>query len=167
MSPTVVSPTHPFNRATESGLRSLFLLVAFNGIELELERLVYLDYLLVHSGDIGGGPESLHPAIPYRGGEWLLRRQHIEKGLEILVSRELVMKCFRSTGITYSAADLGIKLTEHFESDYSIALKSRAVWVKEHFGHLTFESLRKFLYSKMSDWGTEFKNDDLIYGIKW
>lgn len=50
-----------FNTPIESGLRLLFVLDEAKGEVFDLQRLVSYDYLLVHSGDVEGGPVSLHP----------------------------------------------------------------------------------------------------------
>ena len=58
-----------FNSPVELGLRALMLLAESHPKPLDIQRLVILDYLLVHSGDLEGGPESLHPPSPLRAGE--------------------------------------------------------------------------------------------------
>ena len=68
-----------FNNPVESALRTLVLLVEAYPATLDLQKLVYLDYLLVHSAD-AGGPESLHPPTPQRQGEVAVRRDLIEQG---------------------------------------------------------------------------------------
>lgn len=69
-----------FNSALETGVRSLVILVANFPAALDLQRLVDFDYLVVHSGDLDG-PESLHPPLPLREGELLVRRNIIESGI--------------------------------------------------------------------------------------
>ena len=53
-----------FNSALETGVRSLVILAANFPAALDLQRLVDLDYLVVHSGDVDG-PKSLHPPLPW------------------------------------------------------------------------------------------------------
>ncbi len=130
-----------------------------------LEQLVYFDYLLVHSGDVANGPVSLHAAVPHRGGEWMTRRQYVEKGLEILVSRELALKRFTTDGIVYSASELATPLLEYFNTEYASLLKERAAWIKARFGESSELDLRKLLSENMSEWGAEFKREALIRGI--
>ena len=78
----MTSRTHhsPFNSPLETGIRSLAVLVAAYPEPFDLERLVEMDYLVVHSGD-ADGPYSLHAPLPMRAGELLVRRGLIEKGL--------------------------------------------------------------------------------------
>jgi len=65
-------PPRLFNTPLECGFRMLFLLHAAGPKARDLQRLISCDYLLVHSGDASGGPTSLHPAVPFRGSEWLV-----------------------------------------------------------------------------------------------
>jgi len=60
-----------FNTPLECGLRMLFVLSACSPTKLDLQRLITYDYLIVHSGDVADSPDSLHPAVPFRGTEWL------------------------------------------------------------------------------------------------
>ncbi len=63
----------PFNSALETGVRALTVLAEASPRALDLQELVYFDYLIVHSGD-AGGPASLHLNTPLRNGELLVRR---------------------------------------------------------------------------------------------
>jgi len=74
----------PFNSPLETGVRSLAILVAAYPASFDLQRLVEMDYLVVHSGD-AGGPKSLHAPLPLRAGELLVRRGLIEKGLLLIL----------------------------------------------------------------------------------
>src|SRR4051794_18613760 len=80
-----------FNSPLETGVRALTILEAAFPNSCDLQRLVELDYLVVHSGDVGG-PESLHAPLPLRAGELLVRRELIEKGLLLMMSRGLVAR---------------------------------------------------------------------------
>ena len=78
-------PHHtPFNSPLETGIRSLAILVAAYPESLDLQRLLEMDYLVVHSGD-ADGPESLHAPLPLRAGELLVRRGLIETGLLLMM----------------------------------------------------------------------------------
>ena len=102
----MTSPTHlsPFNSALETGIRSLAILVAAYPEPFDLERLIEMDYLVVHSGD-ADGPESLHAPLPMRAGELLVRRGLIEKGLLLMMSRHLVRRVPAEEGFNYIAGE--------------------------------------------------------------
>src|SRR5450432_1965251 len=93
-----------FNSALEVGIRALTVLLESFPSSLDLQRLVYFDYLVVHSGD-AGGPKSLHPNTPLRNGELLVRRGLIERGILLMVSRGLVERRAGANGISYIAAE--------------------------------------------------------------
>src|SRR3546814_12270520 len=76
-----------FNSALETGVRSALILDAARPRSFDLAHLTWLDHLVVHTADIGG-PPSLHPDIPQRDGELLVRRRHVQAGLVLLRSEE-------------------------------------------------------------------------------
>ena len=78
------------------------VLVAAYPEPCDLERLVEMDYLVVHSGD-ADGPDSLHAPLPMRAGELLVRRGLIEKGLLLMMSRNLVQRVTATKGFNYIA----------------------------------------------------------------
>src|SRR5258708_7209997 len=98
-----MSTARPLNSPLECGLRTLTLLAASRPSACDLQRLIFYDYLLIHSGDVSGDPESIHPATPLRSGEALVRRHWIERGLLLMLSRELIVRTFSDSGILYAA----------------------------------------------------------------
>jgi hypothetical protein len=156
-----MSTTGPFNSPLECGLRTIVLLVAAQPAALDLQRLVFYDYLLVHSGDVPQGPESIHPATPLRSGEVLVRRHWIERGLLLMVSRELVVRTFSQKGIEYQASSLTSAFLEYMEELYTKKLQERARWVIEHFGGYSDQELVEFFKANLDRWGGEFIREDL------
>src|SRR6266700_5971794 len=99
-------PLRLFNTPLECGLRMLFLLNACAPKKADLQRLISYDYLLVHSGDVEQSPGSLHPAVPFRGSEWLVKRDIVRGGLDLMFARELIDKKLEPTGIFYAGSSL-------------------------------------------------------------
>lgn len=147
----------PFNSPLECGLRMLFVLEASTGQAADLQRLISYDYLLVHSGDVVGGPESLHPAVPFRGSEFLIRRNLVHAGLNQMYSRELLLKTFDITGILYQATDLTSAFLALMKTSYARALRERSSWVVERFGVLSDGELGKYMSENVGRWGGEFE----------
>ena len=147
----------PFNTPLECGLRTLFVLNATNGAPSDLQRLVSYDYLLVHSGDIPDGPPSLHPAVPLRGTELLVKRDLVRAGLNQMFSRELLMKSFDRTGIMYQATALTAAFVDLLKSDYAKALRHRSEWIVSNFGSHSDEELNVFMSTNVGKWGAEFE----------
>ncbi len=133
-----------FNTPLEAGLRALFVLAAADRRAFDTQRLVYFDYLLIHSGDLDG-PESLHPQTPAQGGELLVRRQLLQDGLDLMRSRELVERRFHKTGIVHAATAAGRHVAEQFESEYAEMLRERAGWVIATFGDYSDKKLGDLL----------------------
>lgn len=150
----------------ETGLRCLYILDAIYPSASDLQRLVYYDYLLVYSGDVENGPPSLHPSIPHRGGGWLVRRQMVETGLNLMFSKELIYKHFDDQGINYKATELTKPFLNYLNSGYAQAIKKSARWVAETFQLYTDQALSDFMSQNLGRWGAEFSRESVIRGNK-
>ena len=146
----------PFNTPLECGLRLLFVLAATAPRGADLQRLISYDYLLVHSGDVPDGPGSLHPAVPFRGSEWLIRRDVVARGLDLMFARELVSKAFVPEGIFYAGNGMSRSFVGLLKTDYARGLAVRASWIAERFASLTDGSLTMFMTENVGRWGAEF-----------
>lgn len=69
-----------FNSPLETGVRAIVVLNAAYPRAFDVTEIAWFDHLVVHTGDIGG-PQSLHPDVPQRSGELLVRRRLVEDGL--------------------------------------------------------------------------------------
>jgi hypothetical protein len=145
----------PFNSPLETAVRALVVLVSHYPISMDLQRLSTLDYLLVHSGDLNG-PASLHPPLPYRTGEILVRRRIVQEGLYLLVSKGVVAIEQTSDGFVYHVTELAQPLLELFTSDYFSDLKDRADWIAEQFSAMPSEELQETVQNIFSLHTTEF-----------
>lgn len=146
----------PFNTPLECGLRMLFVLDARPDRPVDLQRLISYDYLLVHSGDVLGGPTSLHPAVPFRGSELLVKRELVHAGLNQMYSRELLLKTFDLSGILYRATELTSAFVALLKTPYAAALRERAAWISSRFGDLHDRELESFMSENVGRWGGEF-----------
>jgi len=148
--------TEIFNNSIETGLRSLIILEAANPYSLDLQRLIYFDYLTVHTGDIENGPKSLHPAVPNRSGELFVRRKNIEEGLNLFIKKRFIEKIFTKHGIEYRLADNANILLDLLEEDYTLTMKKNALWVINEFSELNSSQLKKYITQNIDKWGGEF-----------
>lgn len=145
----------PFNSSLETGTRTLVVLEAVYPKALDLQRLVDFDYLVVHSGD-ADGPESLHAPLPLRTGEMLVRRQIIESGLSLMMSRGLLTQITSKEGIRYLATDKTGPFLSALSSIYIEKLKQRAQWLSEEFADMTDDELHKLTRNLFDKWTTQF-----------
>lgn len=122
---------YPFNNSVETGLRVLCLLNAQFPRSYDLETLVCLDYLCVHSADFDQHIASLHPDNPNRPGELFVRRNILEEGLRLFMSKRLIIMSYTKNGIEYHASELSSSFLDKFYTYYSLSLIERAEWISE------------------------------------
>lgn len=155
---SLLPETRLFNTPLECGLRLIFVLNASQPSKCDLQRLISYDYLLVHSGDVDNSPGSLHPAVPFRGSEWLVKRDVIRAGLDLMFSRELIAKLLDSNGIYYAGTELTRAFIALLKADYAKELAQRAEWVVSRFGGMTDRELEDFMTLNVGRWGAEFES---------
>ena len=151
----------PFNTPLECGLRLAVLLVDAFPSGCDLQRLTQYEYLLVHSGDINDGPPSIHPATPHRSGELHVRRQMIEQGLQMMMSKSVIECLPSSSGLIYRAGLWALTFVSSLQEPYTKALKESSSWVIERFGPLSDEELLTFITERWERWGPEFTESTL------
>ena len=146
----------PFNSPFETGIRSLAVLVAAYPESFDLERLVEMDYLVVHSGD-ADGPESLHAPLPMRAGELLVRRSLIEKGLLLMMSWNLMQRIPVKKGFNYLASEAASPFFASLTSSYSQKLTERAFWAVGRFANVPTADVRRFTHQLLEGWPSQFQ----------
>jgi hypothetical protein len=146
-----------FNTPLECGFRMLFLLHAAEPKARDLQRLISHDYLLVHSGDAVGGPTSLHPPVPFRGSEWLVKRDVISAGLNQMFARGLLLKNATAAGIVYQRSELTAPFIGLLKARYAKLLMERAYWVEHRFGSMGDDQLKGYMTANVGRWGAEFE----------
>jgi len=153
----------PFNGPVEIGLRALCVLTTAFPTAYALQRLVVFDYFLVHSDDIEGGPDGLHPRTPHRGGEILVRRRVLQEGLTLYESRGLVDRIYQDGGIFFAATDKSADFLDTLSTDYLIALRQRADWVVDSFGLFDDAALDLIVRERIGIWGAEFSMESVLW----
>jgi hypothetical protein len=145
-----------FNSPLETGVRALTLLAESYPAQLDLQRILEFDYILVHTGDVDG-PPSIHPALPLRSGELLVRRQLIERGLMLMMTRGLVGRYATPNGFMYQAEDAAGPFLGGLTAEYLDELKDRAVWVVDRFSEMSDHDIRIMLSQVYDQWSREFQ----------
>ncbi len=152
-----------FNGPLEAGVRAVSILSAAYPLSYDLQRLVALDYLLVHTGDIDG-PENLHPPAPMQSTELLVRRKLIEKSLLLMMTRHLVEREITPDGIKYAAGENAATFLSSVSSSYLVALKGRATWLIKALGSHTDEQFRVVMRRFFDKWVEEFQHVERSVG---
>lgn len=151
-----------FNTPIEFGLRSLFVLNCIAPKSYDLQRLIYYDYLILHTSDIDPKQPSLHPSYPHRSAEILVKRERLRNGLLIMKSRQLIDIKFDGAGITYTANKLTEKFLQYLNSDYAEHLKFCVTWVVQNFEDYSNEQLDQYMNRNLERWGNEFSREAFI-----
>lgn len=150
-----------FNSPLEIGFRSLILLDAFYPKNLDLTYLTWFDHLIVNTGDFGG-EVSLHPKIPFRVGEILVRRKLVQDGLELMKRYNLINIVNDENGFSYQASDESNFIVDLIVSDYGVELKNRASWLFNKFSDLDYNDFKRMIEESLGRWNVEFQEIQLI-----
>lgn len=162
-----VSGGHPFNSTLETGIRALVVLEAFYPRRCDLLEMTWLDHLVVHTGDLDGQdvPGSLHPDLPNRAGELLVRRQLVERSLRMMQQVHLVEVFETESGIEFCASEEAPSYLDLLQAPYSLALKQRAKWMADRFAGLETAEMRALIESRIGRWTAEFRADETPRGL--
>jgi hypothetical protein len=152
-----------FNTPLELGVRMVYLLHALHPRKADLQRLMYLDYAVIYSEDVGG-PKSLHTPVPLRGVEYASRRQIIEDGLSLMVLRSFVDVVATETGILYGLGENGSSLVELLGGEYSKELDNRCRWVAVELGDRTDAELEEMFGANGILWRAHFVGAEQAWG---
>lgn len=151
------SPISAFNSPLETGLRSLYILTSDIEKSYDLQQLLAFDHFVVHTGDFEGAPNSLHPSVPSRNGELIIRRNLVEQGLLLMESKNLIKRLATSEGFSYQAEEFSVVLLERFSSPYLTKLRHRSDWVVRYYSNLG-DNVFKVVFEKAFDrWASEFQ----------
>ena len=164
MNPFEERNTTVFNSPLEIGLRVLYVLSELYPKGCDLQRLVYYDYILVHSNDVPSGPKSIHPNTPHRTAEILVKRELVKKGLTLMNSKQLIKSIFDTSGILYCATELTLPFLEYNSSEYAQSLRAVSKWLVNKFDSYSDENLSLFIKNNMDVWGGEFSKESILRG---
>lgn len=158
-------PVETFNSPFELGVRMVYLLNSLQPTGADLQKLVLLDYAVVYSDDLGG-PPSLHTPVPYRGSEYLSRRDLIAQGLYLMSTRGLVDAAMDETGITYFAGNAARAMVGALTSPYLRELEKRCEWAATTFEELNSRQMTEMFAQQGHLWGAEFEGTG-AKGYRW
>ena len=150
-----------FNSALETGVRSICILVADLSNKFDIQQLLALDHIVVHSGDIENAPPSLHPNILQRSGELLVRRPLIENGLVLMESKRLVQKVITPDGFYYCATELASVFIESLTNEYIKELSQRAQWAVTMYNDYGDRLFSEIFNSAFDRWRNEFQTAEM------
>jgi len=154
-----------FNSPLEAGVRAVAVLAAAYPHSFDLQRLIAFDYLLVHTGDVGG-PDSLHPPVPLHSAELLVRRKLVERALLLMMTKDLVQREATPDGIRYRAGENAAPFLQTLQSEYLTDLKDRAEWLAGEFGASSEPEFRAVMRKFFDRWVEEFQVAERSLGVE-
>lgn len=150
-----------YNTYYEIGVRVL-LLLNFTSGPIDLQRIIYYDYLMLHYGDIDEDYKSVHPANPFHTTELYIRRELIQSALDLICKKGLTNIIFSNNGFLYDISSLGRNFIKCFESDYFAKLIKYAQLVTNRFDNFSVNDLNEFISINVGKWKDEFENEILF-----
>lgn len=152
----------PFNSTLETGIRALVVLEAFHPRRCDLLEMTWLDHLVVHTADLKeqDAPSSLHPDLPNRAAELVVRRPLVEKSLRLMQQLHLIDVFESADGITFSASNDAPIYLDLLQAPYSLALKERAKWIAERFANKSALEMRQQMENRIGRWTADFRGDE-------
>jgi hypothetical protein len=153
-----------FNSPIEIGLRTLVMISNKSNIKYDLDRLVIFDYFILHASDLDCDRWNLHPSLPHRSSEIIIRRKLIQEGLDILVSKGLVDIIYDEEGLFYKSNEMTDIFINLLKSEYFLSLQSQCVWVINKCGGVSTNQLNNLVNEKIQLWGGEFEFEALMRG---
>ena len=147
-----------FNGSLETGVRAVVLLDAAFPRFFDLARLTWCDHLVVHTADIGG-PPSLHPDIPQRTGELLVRRRLVEGGVNLMRRLHMIDASVCAEGILFQCREEASAFVDSLRSDYARELKLRAGWLANYLSEISNEAMAALIAERIGRWAVEFQGE--------
>lgn len=151
-----------FNSPQEIGFRLLFILNGIFPQSIDINRLGIYDYFLLNSADFPNGPDSLHPPIPHRSSQILLKPLIIRNAILLMQSKELIDIEFTENGIRYKSNKLTKRFIELQENSYAQKLYELSNWINNQFSKFSDDNLNVFVKNNIPNWGGEFIYESLI-----
>jgi len=150
-----------FNSPLETGVRAIVFLNAAFPRAFDVTEITWFDHLIVHTGDIGG-PPSLHPDLPQRSGELLVRRRLVEQSLQVMRRLHLVEFVPEGdAGLLYKASEEAVGVIELLRAPYSVALRDRAEWLVSTVLTRSRRELEDLVAERIGRWRIEFYGTDV------
>lgn len=152
-----------FNSPLEAGMRAVAILGAAYPQTYDLQRLVALDFLLVHTADVGG-PDNLHPPTPMHSAEILVRRKLVEQALLLMMTRDLVEREAGLDGFKYAAGENAFMFLSSLTTPYLLGMQARAQWLIKRYGEHSDQEFNVVMRSFFAKWVEEFQDQERSRG---
>jgi hypothetical protein len=152
-----------FNGPLEAGVRAVAILVAAFPQSYDLQRMTAFDYLLVHTGQLGG-PDDLHPSTPIDTPATEVRRKIVQDALHLMMTRDLITRHVDHRGILYRAGEAASMFLDSLRTPYLQKMKERALWLATHLSGYNDDAFDQLMRQFFNVWVMEFQNIERSVG---
>jgi hypothetical protein len=121
-----------FNSKIELATRASFILTCFSERSLDLDRLVFFDYVLLYAKEFGG-PIDIHTDLPNKVAEIIRRRELFPAALKLFISKGLLSSEVNGEGIFFKASEATPQYVSCLKSEYFKNLWTNLLWLEENF----------------------------------
>ncbi|MGZ7444255.1 ABC-three component system middle component 2 [Paenibacillus sp. TH7-28] len=147
-----------FNSPEEVGVRVLFILSLCEK-RMSSQRIMYYDYFILHLNDIDDMHSSLHPDNPNHSSEIAVKRNIVNKGLSLIISKGLIDVKYMKTGVYYQKNSLTDPFISLFSNGYVERLKKNIIVVNEKFSKFSDTQIYKYINKNIGSWTGEFEKE--------
>jgi len=152
-----------FNSPEEVGVRILIILDICQK-KMSKQRIMYYDYFSLHLNDLDQTQSSLHPDNPNHSSEIAIKRDLINRGIELMIAKGLVSVKYSKTGIYYCINQLTHPFLLLFQNEYANELKRNVAAVDNVFSSHTDKQIYKYINNNIGKWVGEFENCTFVGG---
>lgn len=128
------------------------------------QRIMYYDYFILHLNDIDNMYVSLHPNNPNHSSEIAVRRDTINQGLKLTISKGLLDVKYSKTGIYYQKTNITEPFLQFFSNGYVEQLKNNIIIVNDKFSNYSDEQIYKYINKNIGSWTGEFEKENFPGG---
>jgi len=121
-----------FNSKVELATRASFILNFFYDRSLDLDRLVFFDYVLLYAKEFGG-PSNIHTDLPNKIAEIIRRRELLPDALKLFISKGLISIEANSGGVFFKASENTSQYIGCLKSEYFKKLWANLFWLEKNF----------------------------------
>ena len=130
---------------------------------LSLQRLVVLDYLIVHSDDVPGGPPGLHPQVPHPGRNFLSDAMSYKKGWSCIKAAAYWNSALKLKGLLRGdGTDCGVPRCPLLPTT-RLLWRDRARWLVSTYAEMEDDQLQAFAREHVGRWGAEFALESVLW----
>ena len=143
-----------YNTPQEIAIRLLVVLLVSKN-KLSKDRLIFFDFLTIHTSTFSDTNKSIHPDNPYFGLEFFSKNTNTEKAVHLLVHKKLINSFHDEGGYYFEINNMGKYILSLINGPYKNQVVIHAGKVIEEFSSLTDQDIRKYFDLNLIKWSAE------------